>query len=74
MNKHALRKDPGRHEVDVAQVPRRDGPYAREDLAEYKEPQRRLDRSREKLRGIMEELARLHPRDGEGPCNVANEK
>lgn len=70
---HALRKYPGRHEVDVAHVSRRDGANAREDLAEDQEPQSRLNCAREKLGRVMEELARLHPRNGERPPDVAGE-
>ena len=62
----ALREDPGRHEVDVAQVSRRDGAHAGEDLAEDQQPQRRLHRPGEHLGGVVQELPRLHPGDREG--------
>ena len=71
---HALGKDPRRHEIDVAHVPRRDGADAREHLAEDQEPQRGLNRARQQLGGIVEKLARLHARDRERLRDVAKEK
>ena len=55
----ALRQDPGREEVPVADRPGGDAADAAEHLPEHQQPQHGLDGARQQLQGIMAQLAGL---------------
>ena len=67
---NALRQNPGRHEIQIADAAGGDRPRAVKDLAENQKPENRLNHARQQFDGIVNQFAHVGLGDGHGLAQI----